>query len=497
MELKIPRGIRTIAFNCLQFGDTGKGKLVDLFSSWADIIIRGTGGANAGHSIEVGGLSLALHLIPCGILQDGLGKVNVGGSGMAIDPRIFCEELEMLRAHKLTFNNLMLALNAKLTLPTQIVRDRVGEADAGKGKIGTTGRGIGPTYSDHALRVGLFVNDLLNPDILVAGVKANVEFSTRILRSYDPAIVKEVMHQQYLGNGVFWHPEKMFDVDAIVQKYLEYGRILDPLIRDTDKYVQQKVGREKLLCEGAQGSLLDVDVGTRPKITSSNCTVDGLAKGAGLNRSHIDIAYGIFKGFYMTRVGAGPFPTECGGMMSEDWCNDSKTTRAKEEELYPDVSVNDKNEFLQGIALRRVGKEYGATTKRPRRTGWFDLPLLREALRWGSPDVVLTKLDVLNDCDEIKVCVQHRYDGPAYRFGDKLFQAGDRLDVAIPAAEFLKYCRPVYQVFPGWKKSLKGITKAEDLPEELSTILDFAIAQTGIRPGIVSVGADREETIFV
>ncbi len=496
--MKLPAmfdNLLTVAVTCLQFGDTGKGKIVDLLGSWAKIIVRGTGGANAGHTIRLGKSEYIFHLIPSGILHDADGKINIIGNGTVIDPRILCEEIAFLQQQGLPCNHLMLALNANLTLPTQVARDRVGEGEAGAGKIGTTGRGIGPTYGDHVIRIGLKINDLLNPDILFAKVKANVAFSVRVLASYDPEMVKAILRQAYLGGGMFYHPEKMFDVDAIVRKYLEYGKILAPFIRDTDAFVRQNVGKCRMLFEGAQGTLLSVKHGTSPFVTSSDCTVNGLAEGAGLNRSHIQLALGIIKGFYETRVGEGPFPTEFGGDASAVWC--SSANRELEKEKFAGATVNDKNELNRGVALRVAGNEYGATTKRPRRTGRLDLPLLRHALLSGSNDIVLTKLDVLNDCDEIQICDSYVYMGQPYRYGDRTISLGDNLEVAIPAAEVLWHCRPLYQTFPGWKRSLGGINAYGDLPGELIDILTFVMLRTGINPRIISTGADREETIFV
>lgn len=495
MKIQIPAKVKTIAVTCLQWGDTGKGKIVDLLGTWADIIVRGTGGANAGHTVCLNGADHIFHLIPSAILHDCDGKVNVVGGGTAIDPRIFCEELAVLEKQGLSCEHLKLALNAKLTLPTQIVRDRVGEGSASEGKIGTTGRGIGPTYGDHVIRVGLQVNDLLNADILMRKIRENVAFSRRILKSYDPELVKEILHQPYLGKGIFYHPGAMFDVDAIMQKYLGYGDVLRHFICDTDTFVQKNVGKKRLLLEGAQGTMLDVDYGTLPFVTSSGCTVDNLAKGAGLNRSHVDWALGVVKFPYMTRVGEGPFPTELGGKASAEWCRTA--TRETEQAKYPDVTVNDMLEFHQGIAIRIAGNEFGATTKRPRRTGWLDLPLLRHALRWGSLDVVLTKLDVLDQCEVINICEAYEYTGNTYHFGERTLSNGDRLSTAIPCAEVLEHCMPVYREFPGWKTSLKGITHFEDLPGSLKAILGFVIHETGINPRIISVGPDRGETIFV
>jgi len=495
MEQEFCREIFTIAVTCLQWGDSGKGKVVDLLALWADLIVRCMGGANAGHSVWVNGKVYVMHLIPSGILHDNHGKKNIIGSGTAIDPRILCEELALLESQKLPYNNLMLALNAKLTLPSQIACERVAESEAGSGKIGTTGRGISWTYASHLLRVDAKVNDLLNTDIFVANLRRNLEFSRRFLSSFDPDAVKAVMHHEHLGSGIYYSPVKIFDEDAIVEQYLRYGETLEPIIRDTDAFVRSVVGKKRVLLEGAQGSLLDVDHGTRPFVTGSNCTPGGMSRGAGLDRSDIDLELGIFKGFYETRVGEGPMPTEYGGIRSADWCRIA--TKQQEAERFGEVSVNDPNEFFQGIAIRREGDEYGATTKRPRRTGWLDLPLLRQALLWSGPNVVLTKLDVLNNCERIKVCYKYRYDGPAYHYGNKVLNRGDLLDEAIPSAEVLRHCVPLYESFPGWKKNLRGITTYSGLPSELRFILEQVVKTTKITPRIISIGPDREETIFV
>ena len=242
---------------------------------------------------------------------------------------------------------------------------------------------------------------------------------------------------------------------------------------------------------------MDVDYGTQPFVTSSNCALDGLVRGAGLNRTHVDLALGIFKGFYMTRVGEGPFPTELGALDSAKWCGNGKANKWTEVEAYSGVTVNDPDEFRQGIALRMVGDEYGATTGRPRPTGWLDLPLLRHALRWNDSDVVLTKLDILNKCDEIKVCTHHEYFGDDYQLGDMTIKNGDRFSTAIPSSEVLRCCKPVYKIFPGWKKSIRGAKSLHDLPVELLDILMFVSAEAGVGPRIISVGPAAGETIFL
>jgi adenylosuccinate synthase len=279
---------------------------------------------------------------------------------------------------------------------------------------------------------------------------------------------------------------------------LQYGRELKPLFWDTDTFLRESVLKgEKVLLEGAQGTLLSIDHGTYPYVTSSDCSIAGLAKGAGLKAWDIDLSLGIIKGFYMTRVGEGPFPTELGGKESDRWCNGGEANEAMERELFKEGLADLDTEFSKGIGIRLAGNEYGATTKRPRRTGWLDLPLLRHALEYGSKDIILTKLDVLNDCDEIKICNFHKYLGFDYNLGEEVVKTGDLLGWAVMNDEILENCLPIYTSFPGWNCSLKGAKCFGDLPAELKTILHFIIKETGINPRIISIGPDRDETIFL
>lgn len=496
-EMKELGKVKTLAITCRQFGDTGKGKFVDLFADWADIIVRGTGGDNAGHSIYADGQEIVNHIIPSGILRDYLGVVNIIGNGTVVYPRSVIKELDNLEAAGLSYDNLKIAYNAKLILPPEIVMDRVSESVAGEGKIGSTGKGIGPTYGDFIARHGLVVNDLLNPDFFRKKLKRHLEYYKTILRNYDPEVLRNILWHEHLESGLYYDEHDIFYFDSIYEQYLKYGQKLKPFIIDADNFVRERVGKKKILLEGAQGDLLSIDRGTYPFVTSSDSTVAGLAKGAGLKESDVDLSLGIIKGFYMTRVGRGPFPTELGDYRSDDWCGRSHVNRKLEKELYDKLSINDKDEFFQGIALRQVGCEYGATTKRPRRTGWLDLPLLRYTLGFNSKDIILTKLDVLNDFETIKICKEYKYEGPSCCYAGKQITSGDILTVAVPEPEILKNCTPIYESFPGWKTSLKACKSFEDLPKELKNILEYIVEQTGIKPRIISIGPDREETIFI
>ena len=492
------QGFSTISVTCNQWGDTGKGKFVDLFAEWADIIARGTGGDNCGHSIEADGKKFVFHIIPSGILRDGQGKINIIGNGTVVNPRTVINELALLAEQGCTYSNLMLAYNAKLILPTQIVMDRIKERSAGVGKIGTTGRGIGPTYTDHYSRKGLVINDLLNPEIFRQKFKAHLDEKKMILKNYDYKALKTIMHHKDLESGFYWDDEEIFAEENVVERYLQYGEILRPLIKDTDAFIRNAKERGlKILLEGAQGTLLSIDHGTTPFVTSSDCSVGGLARGAGLKESDVGLSFGIVKGLYMTRVGEGPFPTEFGGDLSAEWCGNGLNNEETERENHSASDINCSESFSQGIALRILGREYGATTGRPRRTGWLDLPLLRHALQFGGEEMIFTKLDVLDTCETIQVCTEYEYQGPDYRFGDHLYQAGDHLGIAIPDSNFLKYCAPVYQDFKGWKTSIRGIRSYQSLPDELLEILDFVISQVPGNLNIISVGPGREETIFL
>ncbi|NTW22394.1 adenylosuccinate synthase [Candidatus Falkowbacteria bacterium] len=490
------QGVNTAAVICSQWGDTGKGKIVDLLAEWADVIARGTGADNAGHTIWVQGKKYVMHLIPSGILHDGEGKINIIGSGVAVNPRVVLEEMAMISEAGLSYDHLMIALNAKLILPQHILLDRLRESKTGK--IGTTGRGVGPVYADHYARMGLIVNDMLNPASFREKFKRNLREKMVLLKEYDPVLIQELMHHEHLEKGLFFSDGiGIFDVDAIVERYVEYGRLLRDLISDTDTLLKRIVGTKKVLLEGAQGTMLSVDHGSYPYVTSSDCTDQGLAHGVGLKDKHIDLVLNIAKACYMTRVGGGPFPTEIGGHASADWCAESGVNRRIEKDNYPFATVNSQQGFLQGIAIRMAGDEYGATTGRPRRVGWLDLPVLRYATRQCGRDVILTKLDVLSGCETIKICSHYQYVGEPFNYGADTIDTGYEVKVAIPFAEVMDKCEPVYAEFPGWCCDISAIREYDELPIALKEIVAFIEKQTDVRVRIISVGADRDATIIL
>ena len=483
--------VNTLAIVCMQWGDTGKGKFVDAFSEWADIIARGTGGANAGHTIKLGDDTHIFHLVPSGILHDSVGKLNIIGSGVAFDPKIFTEEVKIVHDAGMSTDNLFVSHRALLVMPQHILLDQLRESTT-LGKIGTTGRGIGPTYGDHYARVGLTVNDLLNTDILAEKIKQNLEEKQRLIQSYDQELVAKLMNQERLGGGKFWN--KGFDIDALVEHYSVYGIQIADRIRNTDQVLREAAGKKKIVLEGAQGNLLSVDYGSYPYVTSSDCSIAGLAHGVGLRERQVDLTLGIVKAFYMTRVGAGPFPTELGGEKSEIWC--SSANKKKEQTDYPDASVNSTDPLEQGIGIRRAGAEYGATTGRPRRTGWLDLPLLRYSKRFTGNQVILSKLDVLDECDTIRICDSYIYEGPEYIVGETNLKKGDTIETAIPDSKVLAHCVPQYRDFPGWKADITGITDPKELPEKLHTIIKFVEKSADVEAKVLSVGPERNQTII-
>ncbi len=492
---KLLSGVKTLAIVCNQWGDTGKGKFVDYFAEWADVIARGTGGANAGHTIIIGEKEYIFHLVPSGILYDKEGKINIIGSGAALDPRVVFEELDILKREGLSFNNLKISKDAKLVMPQHLLVDRAKEISA-EGKIGTTGRGIGPAYVDHYDRVGLRVNDILNPELFRQKLEKNIKRKMLMLRSIDKSVLKEIMHHEHLGGGKFWSEEEIFDIDALHEAYIGYGKAMAGMIADTDTIVREASGKKNILLEGAQGNLLSVDIGTYPYVTASDCSVRGLAKGVGLSDRDVDLTLGIVKAPYMTRVGEGPFPTELGGLESAKWCGTKGITKQTEKEKYPEASIDDADEFTQGVAMRKAGGEYGATTGRPRRTGWLDLPLLKYSMIWSGPHVILTKIDVLDNAKDIKICHAYEYDGPDHVIGERTLRKGDVLDMAIVEGEVISHCKPLYTTFPGWLEKTSDKKSYEELPAKLKTILDFIKEKTGVVIDIISIGPDRDQTII-
>ncbi len=493
------QGVRTAAVVDLQFGDAGKGKFVDSLGEWADIIARGTGGANAGHTIKLGEQTSVFHLVPSGILWDKEGKLNVIGRGVALDPRILASELGELAASGGTYEGLRISHRAHLMLPIDVALDRLRESSRGS-SIGTTGRGIGPLYESFVARTGLCVNDLLNRDTFAEKLRRNWEARKGLFSLFDPSLVEEVLQSPALENGIFCGSDGGLDLDAIVERYLTHAESFRSLIVDTDELLQRAVGSKKVLLEGAQGTLLSVTYGTYPYVTSSDCSLAGLAQGVGLKTEQVDYTLGIAKAPYMSRVGKGPFPTEFGGTRSDEWCSGGGASREVENEDFAHASINALHEFTQGVAIRRAGNEYGATTGRARRVGWLDLPLLRYAAGYSGCNrgaLALTKVDVMNECRAIRLCTAHRYDSKPYWVGDDLLKPGRLLETAVMDTQVLKHCTPVYRQFPGWNCSLEGMRSQAELPEQLRSLIREIGLLAKVPVEVLSIGPDRDETIVL
>jgi adenylosuccinate synthase len=415
----------------LQWGDEGKGKVVDLLSAQADVVVRYQGGNNAGHTLVVNGEETVLHLIPSGALHDD--TVCVIGGGVVVDPVALASELESLQARGLMCapERLMVSQEAHIILPYHKAIDQAREKARGKGKIGTTGRGIGPAYEDKIARTGLRMVDLVHEDHFRRRLQENL----REKNAYLDAM---------LGQGAL-------DYDAMVEELIACSRKLADRITDTSAWIDAAIrdGR-RVLFEGAQGVLLDVDHGTYPYVTSSNTAAGAVTSGAGVAPKRIGRVIGITKA-YCTRVGSGPFPSEL------------------DDEI--------------GERLRREGGEFGATTGRPRRCGWFDAVVVRKSVRISGVDyLALTKLDVLSGMETLRVCTGYRLDGR-------------EIDYVPALADDLERVEPIYEDWPGWDGNLRGVRSRADLPETARRYIERLEELLATPVGILSVGPARDETI--
>jgi len=414
-----------------QWGDEGKGKIVDLLSKNADYVVRYQGGANAGHTIKFDDKEVVLHLIPSGIFNGE--AVCIIGNGVVVDPAALVDEIKGVEEIGTDLKDRFFISNsAHVILPYHKILDNVREKSRGDDAIGTTGRGIGPAYVSKVARVGIRMGDLLNSDRLEQQVRTNV---TEINKS-----LKHV------------HNEPEIDADDILFNLKPIAEQIKPYICNTTAILHKAVASgSNILLEGAQGSLLDVDHGTYPFVTSSSPTAGGACVGSGVPPTAIDHAIGITKA-YSTRVGNGPYPTE----------------------LHGDI----------GKKLRKNGAEFGATTGRPRRCGWLDLVALRYAVNLNGMDqLALTKMDVLDDFDEIKVCTHYEIDG-------------EETDIYPVETGALEHVKPVYKMFPGWKTSCQIAANYESLPEKARTYIEFIEEYTGSRCSIISTGPGRTQTLI-
>ena len=414
-----------------QWGDEGKGKIVDLLTEQAAMVVRYQGGNNAGHTVDNERGKFALHLVPSGIFNRQV--VAIIGNGVVIDPTVLRTEIDDLESRKISTRNLKVSGKAHLIMPYHIMLDRVQETRLGKGKIGTTGRGIGPAYADKAARQGVRMQDVLDPKGFRERVKNAMEAKA------------EVMAKAY-GQDVS-------SLEADCERYIEAAESLKAHIDVTGLLLWKALREEKsVLLEGAQGTLLDLDHGTYPFVTSSNPVAGYACVGAGIGPIEVSEVWGVTKA-YTTRVGEGPFPTE----------------------------LTDET----GEMLRKVGVEFGTTTGRPRRCGWLDLVALRYAARVnGLTGLCVTKLDVLNDLETIKVCTAYKYRGEVLE--------------ELPAAQVVfAEVEPVYEELPGWQSDISGATSIQDLPDKTIDYLNFIIKNVRVPISLISIGAKREQHIKV
>lgn len=413
-----------------QWGDEGKGKVVDILSERYNVVVRYQGGANAGHTIKIDDKQFILHLIPSGILRKDV--ICVIGSGVVIDPQALLDEIKFLEEHNISIKDrLFISQNAHLIMPYHKLLDSISEK--GDRKIGTTGRGIGPCYIDKYARKGIKIVDLLNKPHLEKLIRQNIEEKNTLLTKV--------------------YNEDELDVDKIISEYVEFDKVIDPYITDVPAYLNQAMAEKKnILMEGAQGTLLDVDFGTYPYVTSSNPTSGGGCTGTGIPPTKITSVFGIVKA-YTTRVGLGPFPTE----------------------------LDEEN----GEKLRQAGAEFGATTGRPRRCGWFDTFMMRYSrMINGIERVAITKLDVLSYLDQIQICTGYQIDGKDI--------TSFPTDIAT-----MEKVTPIYETLPGWKKDISDVRNYDDLPSETKNYLSFISEQCGFEISIISVGPGRNETIIL
>ena len=414
-----------------QWGDEGKGKITDLLSRSADVVVRYQGGVNAGHTVVVNNQTFKLHLIPSGILSPQTDCII--GSGTVIDPKTLIQELDTLAELNISTENLFISEAAHVTMPYHRLIDNAAEERRGAQKIGTTGRGIGPTYADKSERMGIRVLDLLEPNGLTQQLQTAIQHKNVIL-------------------------EKLYnlpplDSEEIIEEYQGYAQRLKPHVVNCSLKIYAAIQRRRnILFEGAQGTLLDLDHGTYPYVTSSNPVAGGACVGAGVGPTMIDRVIGVAKA-YTTRVGEGPFPTEL------------------------------KNEMGQLLGDR--GAEFGTTTGRPRRCGWFDAVIGRYAVRINGLDcLAITKLDVLDEVDELKVCVAYEIEGERCH------------DFPTNARQFAR-CHPIYETLPGWKQSTEHCRELKDLPAQALDYLKFLAELMDVPIAIVSLGAARDQTIIV
>ncbi|MBL0385090.1 adenylosuccinate synthase [Tumebacillus sp. ITR2] len=414
-----------------QWGDEGKGKITDYLAEKAGVVARYQGGNNAGHTIWIEGIEYKLHLIPSGIFYPE--KICVVGNGMVVNPKALVSELNYLKDKGVSTHGLRISDRAHLVLPYHLKLDELEEESKGDAKIGTTKKGIGPAYMDKAARIGIRMVDLLDSEEFAFALKRNLKLKNDLL--------------------VKLYGAEPFDYEEIFNEYMGYAEILRPYVTDTSVVLNEEIDKgTDILFEGAQASMLDIDQGTYPYVTSSNPAAGGVTIGSGVGPTKIDKVVGVVKA-YSTRVGDGPFPTE---LLDET-----------------------------GDFIRNQGREFGTTTGRARRCGWFDALVVRHARRVSGLDgMALTRIDILTGLEELKVCVGYDYNGETLR-------------ETPTSLKVLGQCKPIYETLPGWSEDISGVRSYDELPENAKNYIRKLEEVTGVQLAILSVGPGREQTIPV
>lgn len=414
-----------------QWGDEGKGKITDFLAETAEVVARYQGGNNAGHTISIDGKQFKLHLIPSGIFYPE--KICVIGNGMVVNPKALVDELNYLKNHGISTDNLRISDRAHVVMPYHIKLDELEEETKGNNKIGTTKKGIGPAYMDKAARIGIRMVDLLDPEEFAAKLKRNLDEKNRIFEKL------------YGTDG--------FDFDQVYREYSSYAEVIRPYVTDTSVVLNEAIDADKdVLFEGAQASMLDIDQGTYPYVTSSNPVAGGVCIGSGVGPTKINKVIGVVKA-YSTRVGDGPFPTEL---------------------------LNETGDYI-----RENGHEYGTTTGRPRRVGWFDALVVRHARRVSGLDgMAITRLDILTGLKELKICTGYRYNGEV-------------LTEFPTSLKILAQCEPIYETLPGWDEDITNVRSYEELPVNTRAYIEKITEVTGVPLAIFSIGPNREQTVPV
>ncbi|NLF39161.1 adenylosuccinate synthase [bacterium] len=478
------------------WGDEGKGKFTDEFAAEADVIVRAQGGSNAGHTVIAGEVKLALHLVPSGIIHKG--KINVVGNGVVLDPWVLVEdELKQLAAHGISPDGLRISGDAHVIMPWHKILDRAREASLGSRKIGTTARGIGPAYADKATRCGIRINELYERGSLearIAALAAEKEKMIFGLYGVTKEQFAEWMSSPYLMGGA-WNAGGCFHVRAIAESYTRWGEAFRHAVVDSRALLRDALAAgRRVLLEGAQGLLLDIDHGTYPFVTSSSCCAGGFATGAGIPPQRIDRIYSVMPA-YMTRVGAGPFPTELG--TEAKIAGESSSNRMSVDEART-LARTTTDDYSLGKVIRHVAGEFGTTTGRPRRTGWFDAVACRFAAAMNGPDVIISKLDVLDVMPSLKICTAYRYDGPGAFFNGKTLARGQTITEFPTDARVLQHCTAAaFEEMPGWQAETTKAGSVAGLPEAARSYLAAIEKLAGVRVRIVSVGPKRNQTFVV